>query len=1577
MSFSRPSSIAGNLGYNGFPVSISYFVAVPEVLLIEDANVAVLFKALSKKNSVTREKNLGDLVKTFNDSSFTLTDNTIMCWIQAYPKVAIDNSKTVRLLAHQVQGTLLRRVGGREFGKYLKSTIPIWLLSLYDQDTPVSKASYKELLESFQNDSERVNTKLWLVFSEQIVNYIYVVVCVETHESLSDLRYTKNEDSIAKYDRSLTGAIFMLCKLINLINEDSGFSLQEDSLALINELLRLENLWEHLGRCSDIETINLGLFKAYLGLLKCSFELKENHSPSRFISQLDDVKGLYKLVSKNFIKNIKLNVKEKTQSIIFSSVIIQFWDTLNVLTAFTQMSPSEKKKIRLKKNFWESAGSKAHSRLINYIRLGHCNSDPLFYNVLTACLKNIASIDCDESAWSFGNSKDTIKVVDSLLSQFKKLPTFSFKRSALECIFNILDILNCDSSVQLRQKAFMVVIDGLSSKVYLKADSKARENSISLLASFKGDLDFESFNKEICASLESSDKVTLAGHQFEHPLSLVAPTYVAVLSDEMSDDLADRVLISMLDIFEDPGLTRSFELLIQCIKKSFSPEFKEWTPLLPSFCTSNFIDLPFEVLRILLDENVGWVDLNKLIDDVFIKVLSDAKEALAKLLALLNKAKSLDEKSVPHVREYLEKLSRTEVSSSDSGLLFNYIDDPAILRNLLASPSVHEKPNDFLESVVSTNTKLDNLGEESRGHLRQIITAGLQTSNSRTLSSFLSLVNDDAFVANILSENIILDEWNIDELASIFKEHPEYFPLNDVNNLVHRLIESIDLNSIAISNPLHQNVYLASQYSLSEASLQGKKVIVKLAIILREVIGSTQSPSSEIIILALLTSEYLHDYLFLRNETDQVPDALLMRAKLDDVLAQHLFATKASTNGLFNDSPKSTAEQRIIERLVDKGPYSIHQLYCARYLTRVLSSTFDGMSPNEFEALDVKTARLVNQPLLLSVYLTSAAKFIGVSKTFDRMRNYVFAEILGVKSSQDILDLGKVWLSLATNFLVVDTDEYPDYELIPQHKLGMLISHLMQWLDSDIAYSDEFLSVRSLLAVFFSHLLILDSKFVPDKTWDIAFDLALNNLSSAQVEVRNVGIRFFTIKLCTTLFKKSSLQDAWKEARESVTEELVDLILNEDIENFNSSINNQPVRMTNELLRRLLSVASISDTVISNNSEKFLKVLQSSHFVDMQRLSANLLEKDVISSRDDFVVEYQLNKANLSDSQDNLVQAKLPMQLVKYVASFNEDLELLSEKGEEWRATSYLWSWLLIFAYFKGSTYGIRTDYISQLKESQCIEHLLNVIFDHVDLTDSKFLRTLVDDSLDKVLRLDSTRYSIAEYSILQGCPGEDTLYEMKFVLVHLYFRCLQYLGSYCQQWFSELRDLQLKRQIEKFSIKFVSPLIISKMLNEVEQAKSKLTQKDENLTIKVNKITNEIRTIYIIDEQKMEMVVKIPDSFPLSNVMVLGPLRLGVKENQWKAWLLASQRVVSLTNGSIIDCIELFNRNVSLHFSGFEECAICYSILHQDHSLPSKNCQTCLNKFHAACLYKWFKSSGSSTCPLCRSAFNFRISRA
>ncbi len=162
---------------------------------------------------------------------------------------------------------------------------------------------------------------------------------------------------------------------------------------------------------------------------------------------------------------------------------------------------------------------------------------------------------------------------------------------------------------------------------------------------------------------------------------------------------------------------------------------------------------------------------------------------------------------------------------------------------------------------------------------------------------------------------------------------------------------------------------------------------------------------------------------------------------------------------------------------------------------------------------------------------------------------------------------------------------------------------------------------------------------------------------------------------------------------------------------------------------------------------------------------------------------------------------------------------------------------------------------------------------------------------------------------------------------------------------------------------------------------------------------------------------------------------------------------LVKIKNGSIIDGLTTWRKNVTGALKGQTECAICYSIISADRQLPSKRCNTCKNLFHAGmfllfsplqspsisslrlvsipstdkvnpigrrsvksvmveavsfdklrwmeygldwngatidwltdwwwlmliicgdntgCLYKWFKSSNSSSCPLCRNAFTY-----
>eukprot|EP01062_Namystynia_karyoxenos_P044135 TRINITY_DN3239_c3_g1_i1.p1 TRINITY_DN3239_c3_g1~~TRINITY_DN3239_c3_g1_i1.p1 ORF type:complete len:1865 (+),score=643.95 TRINITY_DN3239_c3_g1_i1:74-5596(+) len=117
-----------------------------------------------------------------------------------------------------------------------------------------------------------------------------------------------------------------------------------------------------------------------------------------------------------------------------------------------------------------------------------------------------------------------------------------------------------------------------------------------------------------------------------------------------------------------------------------------------------------------------------------------------------------------------------------------------------------------------------------------------------------------------------------------------------------------------------------------------------------------------------------------------------------------------------------------------------------------------------------------------------------------------------------------------------------------------------------------------------------------------------------------------------------------------------------------------------------------------------------------------------------------------------------------------------------------------------------------------------------------------------------------------------------------------------------------------------------------------------------------------------------LPPSFPLAPIQLSSSIeaqlrKSGVKEDVWRKWLM--QMTVSLLNKStgLWGCAVLWWQNLERHFAGQEPCPICYQVVHPATSqLPSMGCQCCSGKFHKLCLYKWFKKSSNSTCPLCRS---------
>ncbi|KAG0329930.1 hypothetical protein BGZ99_010041 [Dissophora globulifera] len=334
-----------------------------------------------------------------------------------------------------------------------------------------------------------------------------------------------------------------------------------------------------------------------------------------------------------------------------------------------------------------------------------------------------------------------------------------------------------------------------------------------------------------------------------------------------------------------------------------------------------------------------------------------------------------------------------------------------------------------------------------------------------------------------------------------------------------------------------------------------------------------------------------------------------------------------------------------------------------------------------------------------------------------------------------------------------------------------------------------------------------------------------------------------------------------------------------------------------------------------------------------------------------------------------------------------------SEKVMSHTVLGYLLAWKLAFTIFENTTYAVKSRLVEQLRSSSAMNELLPYLFHLLGIhsasslmndskTSSNQTASASSSEVKSIEPFDLSRWDITEYQV----TGFDiSSPEIGFPLLagHLYYTCLANVPSLVRIWWTECKMRQLSIAVESLTEKYFSPLLIARELNSLVKAQQAPAQGGQaaaaaalsgvsddlnELQIKTSKATSEVTASFQIDEATMEIVIRLPTNFPLRQVEVEGLQRVGVKEARWRAWLLAVAGVVAAQNGSLIDALSLFRRNVGLHFEGVEDCTICYSIVSlQDRSLPNKTCKTCKHRFHASCLYKWFKTSNSSSCPLCR----------
>ena len=184
-----------------------------------------------------------------------------------------------------------------------------------------------------------------------------------------------------------------------------------------------------------------------------------------------------------------------------------------------------------------------------------------------------------------------------------------------------------------------------------------------------------------------------------------------------------------------------------------------------------------------------------------------------------------------------------------------------------------------------------------------------------------------------------------------------------------------------------------------------------------------------------------------------------------------------------------------------------------------------------------------------------------------------------------------------------------------------------------------------------------------------------------------------------------------------------------------------------------------------------------------------------------------------------------------------------------------------------------------------------------------------------------------------------------------LYKQALKSVPAMIRDWFN-IQPKRISDQVDKYTRLFVSPVLLEEEIKQINRSssltkspsnsilvpivetpstagaagpskKTIVLQDDDESTIKIRGMlsTREVVSTYKMKELNMELIIHLPINHPLGVIEVSSVRRLGVSENEWRNWLLQLTTYLTHQNGTIIQSLQIWKKNVDKKFSGVEEC--------------------------------------------------------
>ncbi|KAL3475905.1 hypothetical protein BJX99DRAFT_228829 [Aspergillus californicus] len=1589
--------------------SLTYVAEPPDLSRISEPQLAIAFKNFSKKDEVTRTKALDDIKSHVSDvekEGGTLDDGFLEAWVRIYPRASIDLYRRVRQIAHSVQGSIAYIVGKR-IARFLPKVIGAWLAGVYDNDKPVHQSAVESFTRVFSTDEKRKG--VWKVYQSAILDFVDDVILQQTALTLSDERAVKPEDAESKYARVVGTAIFLFNRILGNTTREE----RQNDLPTIENILGSKSLWAFCSHedptvrrpmyiltrtavSGEPEELDWKLVSA--ALIGKSLSITQIGSASELSEALLHVTSARPSVWTDEYSGKTSSSKRLLQYIRKGSQMGPglFWSNLYQLL---QLIPIQTiANIDPNSTVDDTVGVLSATALMDALHEGVSSRDEPYQN-RTGGWK----IYVETSMWLAQglSDHDTVKLlqdkVSPLVAQHVKpeqaAPQWSLPPRSSEVIcseyLTALIVFNYDTAFN---ELWTKLSDDLLEAIRLSSPEQS-EN-------------FKSSQDGVCAqagrlfSMEKSVLLSLADKEYEtHTLHTLERLNLAllnnclqVLKSRNGKPYGAAVAVEEM-VCKIPQVAQRSQELLEFIQKDapelvFSPSGDQIISIIlfcrswPGFASS-FEELVKQVAQLenvmtnasAVQKLLSSLDFNEVDGEILGPLVMRALELACKgsqlhwpvVIAALQNPTSQGKLEESIFLSIVDTLSvEGEIINALRGLKQIATSVPSAAERFQSGSQGSKLAGKLLFLTESPSEEIAALAETSVGLLKKSVVGETSTKASiEILQQNLTYANEESLSIESLvdiaeellrsskpedisklARDVLPPQKLWDEALGPFLELPPRIstaitsPLSGVVHLINRKLaetfperyENIARDSSQCSTAfrlVHFTVRVLSSVDIMEhLDMDDFEVLFSNLPLAVQLLEDDLDIEKYNYIAGPLTHERREEYREIVNDARKIIHGWIS--------STHQIQSAQETVS----SALSSVWKTKLERLDGTSPvdYRVGEAF-----TRIM----DGMDPSHI-AHSPDTVGNLSKELRAGNAIRSAA-WVAVLRypilsnpAGIRICNEFVADSTGLKVDDEKSD-GLRKLSLL-NLLLSDQEETNPMASMPTQRLIFFVKHLIQCLQSEQISLN--LKAEILKAL---NLALPNVKEMYGQHWEDCMEILSSTWRTISggdgaLAVLNSSFRLFSC--LETIVKEDEsnddVKDAWEDRKKTLVNDLASCLWKFD----SSTTFNLPRDLTVDRLCRLVKsmpVGSLEDV-----SKVF--PLLTAHSLVLQHAAYTLLHRYIPTVQEQISFDVALSKT----------EVKLPYELISLLLGppAMESISLSYGDDKTWAdIRSYLLSWKLVFDHFDNASFALQEQYAANIKEHDVLPSLLEFMFDFLQKGHGKLV--------------DASRLDLQSFGLDQSETYEK---EIQWLLVHLYYLCLKHLANLTKAWWLDAKK-RIKGPAETWTEKYISPQVIEDALGRVTQWMSTQDPDEERaLTVKVSPKTAEIIASILVDEESppVSISISLPAAYPLHPALVVGRSRVLVDERKWKSWLITIQGVIMFANGNLEDGLMAFRRNVQGALKGQSECAICYSVISTDMQTPNKRCATCKHTFHSVCLYRWFKSSNQSTCPLCRNHFTF-----